>query len=169
MIPGELEVAMGLESIHPDVLPRLNKQITTDDFRKAAGFLNTNGIQTRAFILLNPPFLTDPRENIEWSLRSVEFAFDCGIDTCSIIPTRAGNGIMDRLLEEGAFVPPTLRALEETFDRALDLNRGRVFADTWDLEKFSDCGHCLSARQERLEKMNLIQEVIPSVSCDACF
>jgi len=169
MIPGELEIAMGLESIHPDVLPRLNKQITIDDFRKAAGFLKSNGIQTRAFILLNPPFLTDPRENIEWSLRAVEFAFNCGIDTCSIIPTRAGNGIMDRLLGEGEFVPPTLRALEETFDRALNLNLGRVFADTWDLEKFSDCGHCLTERQARLQQMNLIQEVIPSVSCDACF
>jgi len=169
MIPGELEIAMGLESIHPDVLPRLNKQITIDDFRKAAGFLKSNGIQTRAFILLNPPFLTDPRENIEWSLRAVEFAFNCGIDTCSIIPTRAGNGIMDRLLGEGEFVPPTLRALEETFDRALNLNLGRVFADTWDLEKFSDCGHCLTERQARLQQMNLIQEVLPPVTCDACF
>jgi hypothetical protein len=168
MITGELEVAMGLESIHPDVLPRLNKQITTEDFSEAADFLKSNGIQTRAFILLNPPYLTDPRENIEWSLRAVEFAFDCGIDTCSIIPTRPGNGIMDRLLEEGAFVPPTLRALEETFDRALEMNRGRVFADTWDLEKFSDCGHCLSARQERLNQMNLTQEVLPHVVCDAC-
>ncbi|WP_340103842.1 radical SAM protein [Rhodohalobacter sp. 8-1] len=167
MIEGDLEVAMGLESIHPDVLPQLNKQITTDVFKQAAAFLKSNGIKTRAFILLNPPFLTDPRENIEWSLKAVDFAFDCGIDTCSIIPTRPGNGIMDRLLEDGLFVPPTLHALEETFDRALALNRGRVFADTWDLYRFSDCDSCLPSRKNRLEKMNLTQKILPLVRCDA--
>jgi len=169
LVDGDLEIAMGLESIHPDVLPKLNKQITTGDFERATDFLKSNGIQTRAFILLNPPFLTDPRENIEWCLKSVEFAFNCGIDTCSIIPTRPGNGIMDRLMHEGSFVPPTLHALEETFDRAFELNRGRVFADTWDLEKFTDCDSCLSARKTRIDQMNLMQRVLPSVECeDGC-
>lgn len=168
-IEGDLEVAMGLESIHPDVLPKLNKQITTEDFKRAAGFLKSNQIQSRAFILLNPPFLTDPRKNIEWSLKAVEFAFDCGIDTCSVIPTRPGNGIMDRLMHDGEFIPPTLHALEETFDRALEFNRGRVFADTWDLEKFSDCNSCFHARKTRLDKMNLTQQVLPRVDCeDGC-
>ena len=167
-IDGDLEVAMGLESIHPNVLPNLNKQITTDDFKQAADFLKSNGIRTRAFILLNPPFLVDPRKNIEWCLKTVEFAFDCGIDTCSVIPTRAGNGIMDRLLAEGEFVPPTLHALEEVFDRAMKLNRGRVFADTWDLEKFSDCPICFEQRRLRLVEMNLRQEVVKSVTCKVC-
>ena len=164
-LTGELEVAMGLESIHPEVLPRLNKQLTTDDFSQATHFLKSNGIKSRAFILLNPPFLTDPRENIEWTLKAVEFAFDSGIDTCSIIPTRAGNGIMDQLIKEGTYVPPTLSAFEETFDRALALDRGRVFADTWDLEMFSDCDDCISARKQRLEHMNLRQNVLPRVKC----
>lgn len=164
-IGGQLEVAMGLESIHPDVLPRLNKQITKTDFRKAADFLISNGIQTRAFILLNPPFLTDQRENIEWCLRAVDFAFDCGIGTCSIIPTRPGNGMMDRLLEQGDFVPPTLGALEEVFNRALQIGQGRVFADTWDLEKFSDCPYCIKARKDRLHNMNLQQKVLQPVKC----
>ena len=168
LLDGKLEIAMGLESIHPDVLPKLNKQITADDFKRAAYFLKSNDIRTRAFILLNPPFLTDPWKNIEWCLKSVEFAFDCGIDTCSIIPTRAGNGIMDRLLAEGKFVPPTLHALEEVFDRAIPLNRGRVFADTWDLEQFSDCSTCLKRRKKRLNNMNLKQEVLEGIECEVC-
>jgi len=165
MLDGNLEVAMGLESIHPDVLPNLNKQITTDGFKKATDFLISNGIKTRAFILLNPPFLTDPRENIEWTLKAVEFAFDCGIDTCSVIPVRPGNGIIDQFLHDGIYVPPTLHAVEETFDRALKINRGRVFADTWDIEKFSDCNSCLAARKDRLKQMNLKQRVLPRVEC----
>jgi radical SAM enzyme (TIGR01210 family) len=168
LLTGNLEVAMGLESIHPDVLPNLNKQITTDDFNKAADFLVSNDIRTRAFILLNPPYLTDPRENIEWTLKAVEFAFNCGIDTCSVIPVRPGNGIMDQMLKDGTYVPPTLKALEETFDRALQMKRGRVFADTWDLEKFSSCTACFDARKHRIEKMNLNQQVMPPVECSEC-
>ncbi|HVV54394.1 MAG TPA: hypothetical protein VHC47_03665, partial [Mucilaginibacter sp.] len=58
LLPGRLEIAMGLESIHPDVLPRLNKQLTPEDFSQAAGFLRSHDIDVRAFILLNPPYLT---------------------------------------------------------------------------------------------------------------
>lgn len=167
-LDGDLEVAMGLETIHPDVMPQLNKQITKEDFRKAADFLISNEIKTRAFILLNPPFLTVPRENIEWCLKSVMFAFESGIETCSIIPTRAGNGIMDQFLKDGSFVPPTLRALEEVFNEAIELKAGRVFADTWDLEKFSDCTRCFNQRKERLEKMNMAQKVLPPIECEFC-
>lgn len=165
MLKGNLEVAMGLETIHPEVLPKLNKQITKENVSEAAGYLHSHDIRTRAFILLNPPFLLDPRENIEWCLNSVRFAFGQGISTCSIIPTRPGNGIMDRLLENGDFVPPTLHALEETFERALQLNQGRVFADTWDLGQFSSCSRCLNDRKNRLEQMNMEQCVLPAVDC----
>src|SRR4051794_5575953 len=34
---GELEVALGLETVHPEVLPRLNKEMTLDDFARAVG------------------------------------------------------------------------------------------------------------------------------------
>lgn len=165
MLNGKLEVAMGLETVHPEVLPKLNKQITTENFRSAVEFLTENGIASRAFILLNPPFLTDPEENIEWTVRSVAFAFECGVTACSIIPTRAGNGAMEKLQREGHYVPPAVEALEEAFDRALNLNGGRVFADLWDLEQFSDCPRCLEKRKARLEKMNEQQIILPRIEC----
>ena len=34
-----LEVAMGLETVHPEVLPRLNKRMSLDQFARAAEFL----------------------------------------------------------------------------------------------------------------------------------
>ncbi|MEX2347318.1 MAG: hypothetical protein WD604_16970 [Balneolaceae bacterium] len=165
LLNGTLEIAMGLETIHPDVLPRLNKQITTENFQAAAEFLTSENITSRAFILLNPPFLTNPLENIEWCLKSVEFAFDTGVSTCSVIPTRDGNGIMEQLRESGDYVPPKLSALEEVFDRALQLNKGRVFCDIWDLEKFSDCENCFTERKNRLHRMNLEQVVLPEINC----
>lgn len=165
MLNGSLEIAMGLETIHPDVLPRLNKQITKEDFFEASHFLVEQGIDVRAFILLNPPFLTDHEKNIEWCLRSVEFAFDSGCTACSIIPVRDGNGIMDELRESGDYVPPTINALETVFNAALKMEGGRVFCDVWDLEKFSDCDICLKDRKNRLEKMNLSQSVLPRINC----
>lgn len=165
LLDGKLEIALGLETTHPEVLPKLNKQITTDNFRKAVSFLRSNGIDTRAFILLNPPYLTGVEENIEWTVRSVAFAFEAGIETCSIIPTRAGNGIMDKLKENGKFVPPTLEALESAFEGSLQLEKGRVFVDLWDLEHFSACVACFTNRKNRLEKMNMTQQIQQPVQC----
>lgn len=168
LINGNLEIAMGLETIHPEVLPKLNKQITKENFRKAAEFLTTNNIASRAFILLNPPFLTDPEENIKWAVRSVEFAFECGVSACSIIPTRGGNGAIEKLQKEGHYIPPTIEALEETFDRTLNLNGGRIFTDLWDLQLFSGCSHCFEKRKSRMNKMNLEQRIYPRVKCKYC-
>lgn len=166
LLKGTFEIAMGLETIHPDVLPKLNKQITQEIFREATQFLTAEGISVRAFVLLNPPFLTDRRENIEWCLKSVEFAFDAGVSACSIIPTRDGNGIMEKLRGEGEYIPPKISALEEVFGRALELDKGRVFCDLWDLEKFSDCDLCFAERQARLSGMNLKQTPLPAIECE---
>lgn len=164
-LTGTLEIAMGLETIHPGVLPKLNKKLTPAEFKKAALFLKENNIKSRAFILLNPPFLTDQTDNIEWALRTVEFAFDCGVGCCSIIPTRSGNGIMQHLEQKGAYVPPTLQALEKVFERSLKLNAGRVLVDTWDIGFLSTCDECFETRKFRLEQMNLLQKILPPVKC----
>lgn len=165
MLDGSFEIAMGLETIHPEVLPKLNKQITKEDFFEAARYLVSEGVDVRAFILLNPPFLTDPEKNIEWCLKSVEFAFDSGCTACSVIPVRDGNGVMEQLRESGDYVAPELSALEEVFKNSLRLNEGRVFCDLWDLEKFSNCNHCFEDRKNRLRRMNFTQNVEPEIRC----
>lgn len=165
LLNGDLEIAMGLETIHPEVLPKLNKQITTENFSRAATFLLENDIEVRAFILLNPPFLTGAEANIDWTVKSVNFAFDRGAGACSVIPTRAGNGIMEKLQEEGNFIPPTLEALETAFEKSLGLQKGHVFADLWDLKQFSSCAHCFEDRKSRLKEMNLKQEILPPIPC----
>lgn len=165
MLDGKLEVAMGLETIHPDVLPKLNKQLAPEDFKCATKFLNQNNIDVRAFILLNPPYLTDAKESIKWTFKSVQFAFECGVKRCSIIPVRSGNGIMDVLWKEKNYVPPTLSMLEEVFAKTLSLKQGQVFVDTWEIGFLSNCSFCFEARRERLEKMNLEQKIFPETEC----
>jgi len=163
-IDGDLEVAMGLETVHPDVLSRLNKNMTLDDFRKAVRYLKQHHIRTRAFILLKPPFLTE-REGIIWAKRSVDYAFQVGVECCVIIPTRPGNGAVDQLQKTGYYSPPQISSLEEVLEYGIQLRGGRVFADIWDLEFFSRCDNCFPERKERLRHINISQEVAGNVRC----
>lgn len=168
MLGRPLEVAMGLETAHPEVLERLNKRMTLGQFSAAAEFLHTHGIALRVFVLVQPPFLR-PEEALLWARRSVEFAFDCGATAVTLIPTRAGNGAMEKLAVMGEFTPPSLAVLEQASLQALAMRRGRVFVDLWDIEKRADlCVHCLDRRIERLHRQNLTQQAAPSVLCDNC-
>ena len=167
-LPDEkLEVAMGLETAHPQVLRKLNKRMTLDQFRRAAGFLRENRIALRVFILVKPPFL-DEAEGLHWARRSIDFAFDCGATVASLIPTRFGNGMLEKLAENGEFSPPKLATLEAALDYGVGLKRGRVFADLWDLERISDCKECFEPRRARLREMNLRQVTQPRVACVYC-
>jgi radical SAM enzyme (TIGR01210 family) len=163
MLRGQLEIAMGLETIHPDVLPRLNKHMTVEMFSAAAEFLQSHEIDLRAFVLLKPPFL-DEDEALIWTQRSVEFGFACNATAISLIPVRAGNGALEAL----NFSPPSLQSLECALAGGINLRRGRVFADLWDLRLFSKCDACVEARRERLSRMNLSQSIEPPVDCVAC-
>lgn len=168
--PVRLEVAMGLETVHPDAGPKLNKRMTLDQFARAADFLVDRDMALRVFILVKPPFL-DEAEGLEWAERSLDFAFDCGATAAALIPTRfghAGNGSMWALGEQGLFSPPRLATLEAALAAGIGTNRGRVFADLWDLERFSDCPACFPARAERLRVINLTQTVPPLAPCEAC-
>lgn len=165
--PPSLEVAMGLETAHPQVLERLNKRMTLDEFARAAAFLHARQIAVRAFVLVQPPFLAET-EAVEWAVRSTRFAFDCGASVVSLIPTRPGNGALEALARRGEFCPPRLATLEAAAEAGVRMRCGRVFADVWDLGPFSQCPACLPARTERLRWMNLSQEVPPRVMCRRC-
>jgi radical SAM enzyme (TIGR01210 family) len=167
LLPGTLEVAMGLETIHPEVLPQLNKRFELADFRRSCEFLRHAEIGLRAFVLVKPPFLSE-EEGVEWAVKSARFAFECGAEVVSLIPTRPGNGALERLMEAGQFMPPRLASLERAQEQTLALNRGRVFADTWDLERFSSCSTCFQPRRDRLQIMNLQQRVLQPVDCPKC-
>jgi radical SAM enzyme (TIGR01210 family) len=164
--PG-LEVAMGLETSHPEALRQLHKGFTLDQFKGAAERLQEAGASLRVFLLVGVPFIPRARQQ-EWIARSVAFAFECGASAVSLIPTRSGNGALEALATAGAFEPPSLGDLELAFDRVLSHARGRVFADVWDLRRFSDCDSCLDARRERLRMMNLEGRVRRAIDCARC-
>ena len=166
-IGGRLEIAMGLETVHPEILSRLNKRMTLDLFRVSADHLRVSGIDLRAFILVKPPFMRE-EEAAEWAARSLDFAFECGATVATLIPTRAGNGAMDELLASGDFAPPALAAVEAAAEYGIGLGLGRVFVDLWDERHRPRCPDCHDARVTRLLAMNLLQEKPTRIACARC-
>jgi hypothetical protein len=162
-----VEVAVGLETAHPAALDRMHKRFTIDDFARAAERVRLEGATLRVFLLVGVPFLRRD-EQIEWLQRSVACAFACGASVVSLIPTRGGNGALEALAGEESFQPVTVEDLENAFDAVLPEPRGRVFVDTWDLQRFSRCTACIERRRERLTTMNLTQQTLPRAACEAC-
>jgi len=167
LIGGDLEVAMGLETVHPQVLERLNKGMTLEQFAAAAESLHGHEIDLRVFILVKPPFMKE-EEALEWAKRSLDFAFDCGATAATLIPTRSGNGALEELALAGSFAPPQLATLEAAAEYGVTLGRGRVFADLWDTSCMKACPACYELRIVRLRWMNLHQAVPDVIHCEQC-
>jgi radical SAM enzyme (TIGR01210 family) len=169
LIATKLEVAVGLETANPDVLEKLNKGMTLKQFGAAAKFLRKHKIDLRVFVLLGIPFVSET-EAEDWCDKSIDFAFECGAQVVSVIPTREGNGAMDRLAEQGLFVKPSLATLQLVIEYGISwhLFDGRIFADLWNLERFNRCDHCFSRRKSRLQRMNLEQRIIDPIYCSRC-
>ena len=167
LIQGELEVAMGLETAHPEVLAKLNKRMTLSQYAEAAARLRAWGIALRSFVLLQPPFLA-AEDALQWACRSIDFAQDCGATAVTLIPTRGGNGAMETLARLGQFAPPSAGALEESMEYGIGRKSGRVFVDLWDFERVACCRACREARRDRLQRMNLSQQIEDRVICADC-
>lgn len=158
-LAGTLEVAMGLETVHPEALPRLNKGMTLGDFDRAAETLRRAGIGLRAFVLVGAPFVP-PEEAVEWAVRSCVHAFEQGAERVSLIPLRGEY--------RGGNTPPRLDQLEEALERCLALNGGIVTADLWDAKRFATCQQCADARLARLDRMNRSGQTEPRPVCPDC-
>jgi hypothetical protein len=167
LLTGTLEVAMGLEVADDGILDLLNKRMTLAMYAEAAATLGEMGVAHRAFVLVQPPFVSEA-DAVPTAVASARFAFGNGATAVSLIPTRGGNGAMQALAHAGQFARPSLATLEAAHDAALALGGGRVFADTWDLAHFAACDACFPAREARLREMNLTQRTLPRVACDRC-
>ena len=165
-VDGRVQVAMGLETVHPEALLRLNKEMSVTDFDRAAEELLDMGIGVRAFVLVGVPFV-EPTEDHEWVVRSVEHAVSIGVEHVALIPVRDGNGALEQLRHGGEFHPPSLSRLEDALDDTIGL-AAIVTADLWDLGRFAECVHCGDDRCERMERMNLSGENEPRVGCGEC-
>jgi radical SAM enzyme (TIGR01210 family) len=166
-LSGRLEVAVGLETIHPEAKAHANKRMTLSHFDAAARFLTTHDVDLRVFVLLGLPYIP-PEASVEWAIRTVEYATSRGAAVVSVIPVRGGNGEMERLEAAGHFTPPTLAQHEATLDGCLGIDRTVITADLWDIHRLTACPACRSTRIDRLRRINLSGTAEPPVSCGVC-
>jgi len=174
-LTGRLEVALGLESVHPRALPRLHKRIKVEDFDRAAERLLSWDIDLRTFALVGTPYVPW-EEGLEWTVATVEHALARGARRVALNPVRGGdgelgNGELERLAAVGDFTPPRLADLEDALDACLALPAAReavVVADLWDAERFARCPACAPARLARLQRINLSGVPEPRVPCLDC-
>ncbi|HLY77219.1 MAG TPA: radical SAM protein, partial [Thermoplasmata archaeon] len=89
--PGELEVALGLESTQPEVLLRyVNKNSPPEAYLEAADRVRSLGLRAKGYLLLKPPYLTE-REAVEDVVTSVRVASP-HFDALSVNPVHIQNG-----------------------------------------------------------------------------
>ncbi|MDX1996174.1 MAG: Fe-S oxidoreductase [Thermoanaerobaculia bacterium] len=160
---ARLEVALGLETIHPEAFPRLGKGMRLGDFDRAAEFLVRHGLGLRVFVLVGGLFFP-VAEATEWAVRSAEYALAAGADHVSLIPLRPPAG-------QPELQAPRLADLEDALDALLApaAKRGAVVTvDGWDLERLAACPGCFAARRERLVAVNVSGEAADRVNCAKC-
>jgi uncharacterized Fe-S cluster-containing MiaB family protein len=166
-LTGRLEVAVGLETIHPLAAAHLNKRLDLAVFDRGARWLADNGMDLRVFVLLGAPHIP-AGESVEWTVRTVEYAAQRGASIVSIIPVRGGNGEMERLEGLRHFTPPALSQLEEALDRCVQFTSTVITADLWDVERLPACEHCARSRIERLRRLNVGGRSEPRIACAEC-
>jgi len=169
LLSGRLEVAVGLETVHPLAFAHLNKKLELERFDRAASFLAAHDVDLRAFALLGAPYVP-PAESIDWTVRTVEYAAARGAGRIAVIPVRGGNGELERLQALGHFVPPTLAQLETVLERCLAIRSAVVTADVWDIARLPGCESCRAQRVARIQTMNLTScpQPPPPIPCPAC-
>lgn len=112
---GELEIALGLETIESESMRILNKGMRLEQFQDAIDFLKREGVHSRAFVLLGPPGVP-VGEYVRWAKATCEQAVTWGVERCCVIPTRGGNGWLDQGERLGYWKPPTRLELEQVFE-----------------------------------------------------
>ena len=170
--PGQIEVALGLESTQPEVLLRyVNKNSPPSDYLAAADRIRALGFRAKGYLLLKPPYLTE-REAIEDVVTSVRIAAP-RFDTLSINPVHIQNGtVVEWLFRRGRYRPPWLWSLAEVMARGArerGATRLVTFPTAGGLSRGPhNCGACDRRFLATLEEVSLSQEfgALDGLHCD---
>jgi radical SAM enzyme (TIGR01210 family) len=169
LLSGKLEVAIGLEAADDGLLALLNKPTTVARFRQACAILARAGILVRAFVLVQPPFVSGQAAR-ELALRTFELAGAQGARVVSLLPVVSSHEPMERLRRAGFFAEPTLDDFFEVVAACAGRSKGAggavVVAETEWLDRLPACGSCRTLKIEALERLNGTGELVPP-SCAA--
>ncbi len=150
LVNASLEVAVGLETVQPRWLHRLEKQMTRDDFDRYARWLRSEGVDLRVFLIIGVPGVT-AAEAICWARLSARHAIACGARHVSLIPARGGHGWNGRADQLPKLSVDTIVELQHAAIMDAD-GRAAITIDLWDLDSGTD-------QLKRIAEVNLTQRV----------
>lgn len=148
LLTCRFEIAVGLETVQPRWLGRLEKQMSRDDFSSYASEMARLGVDLRVFLILGVPGI-DAVESVRWTRLSLRHAIACGARHVSIIPARSGHGWRGKAEQLPEF---STTLLAEIHEQLLQDSGGRavVTLDLWNVSA-NDAGY------DRLQQSNLTQ------------
>lgn len=162
VFPGEIEVALGLESANPDVLARLiNKGSSPQEYFDAGDRVRAAGMKAKAYLLLKPPYLGEG-ESIADVVASVEAARE-HFDTMSINPVHIQNGtVVEWLYHRRRYRPPWLWSVVDAMVQGAErrgASRLVSFPTAGGLARGPhNCGKCDRAVLAAIQRASLSQE-----------
>ena len=166
-----VEIGVGVETSNEllrDLV--LNKGVTTEDLKIAGSrFRNRKNIKMLAYILVNPPFLTEA-EAIEDAVKSLEFARDIGTEIASLEAVSIQHlTLVSFLAEAGFYKPPWIWSMFEIVKKTahldLDLRIGGFEFFPIPKEFTSNCGACDEEMVRRINHFNLTNDLSSICDC----
>jgi archaeosine synthase beta-subunit len=170
--PGELEVALGLETTDPVVLGRyVHKSAGPEEYLAAGDRVRSLGLRAKAYLLLKPPYLTES-EAIDDVVRSIGEAAP-HFDALSVNPVHIQNGtVVEWLYHRRQYRPPWLwsvvAALAEGAPRR-GSTRLVSFPTAGGLARGPhNCGRCDARVLAAIEEASLSQEFSGLAALEPC-
>lgn len=159
LLPGRLEVAIGLETADDSLLRLLNKPTRTENFRRAAAALAAGDVLLRTFVLAGPPFVGEAGARLG-ALATFEEARRAGARVVSILPVVSEHEPMEALRRAGFFSEISLDEYFEILcDCAVAAGNGSgpapvLLAEIESLERLPGCPGCRAEKTRRLAALN---------------
>jgi len=155
----DLEVAIGLESAHNDVLSHsINKGFSFENYLKAGTVLNSLDIPLRTYLILKPPFMTEGEaiRDARDSIRKTEVLSA----TISINPMNIQNfTFVEYLFRRGEYQPPYLWSLLEVLKTPADARLMSAPSGGGSFRGVHNCGECDKAILQKIKEFSLSQDI----------
>jgi radical SAM enzyme (TIGR01210 family) len=171
-----VEIGVGLETAD-DVIRDLvlNKGVTTSDLREMGKKFRDRKIKLLAYVLLNPPFLTES-EAIADTIDTIRFAADIGADIVSIEAVSIQHlTLVSFLAEAGFYKTPWLWSIfeivKQTHQQGLEIRIGGFEFFPIPKEFTSNCSICNEEMIYRIQEFNKTNDlsILQDLSCrDRC-
>jgi archaeosine synthase beta-subunit len=166
-------VGIGLQSASAEVRELcINSPVREDDFIKAIECLAAHGIESKAYVMLKPPFLTED-EAIKDASATMMWLQAHNVQDITLCPTRVAPGtVVFELFNRGLYSPPMLTSIGECLKNVHRLSchpRVSIFnVHSSDFQAYTP-GGCLECEHRLLNRIQMYNRNPLSVDPNTIF